>query len=63
MYHRRRTASPSRSGGRTGTQLRLHLLDTWLAALIEGHFRGDQSINADDRRTAVECASALACVG
>jgi hypothetical protein len=49
--------------GADRTQLRLHLLDTWLAALIEGHFRGDQSINVDDRRTAVECVSALACVG
>jgi hypothetical protein len=48
--------------GADRTQLRLHLLNIWLAALIEGHF-GDQSINADDRRTAVECASALACVG
>jgi hypothetical protein len=49
--------------GADRTRLRLHLLDTWLAALIEGHFRGDQSINADDRKTAVECVSALACVG
>jgi hypothetical protein len=49
--------------GADRTQLRLHLLDRWLGALIEGHFRGDQSINADERRTAVECVSALACVG
>ncbi len=49
--------------GADRTELRLHLLNTWLAALIEGHFRGDQSLNADDRKTAVECVSALACVG
>jgi tetratricopeptide (TPR) repeat protein len=61
--------TPKRNDRRLGTrsmdreQLRLWLLQTWMAALIEGHFPGDLALNSGDRQAAVEQLSLLACVG
>ncbi len=44
-------------------ELRLWLLQSWMAALIEGHFLGDLALNSGDRRATVEQLSLLACVG
>jgi hypothetical protein len=44
------------------TQLRVHLLDIWTDALVEGYFPEGLPMSREDRRTAIECVAALACV-
>jgi hypothetical protein len=51
----------TRGGDRAA--LRLHLLDTWLGALVAGRLRPWLPLGQDDRRVALEYLSALACVG
>ncbi|MFF4805514.1 hypothetical protein ACFY1U_45240 [Streptomyces sp. NPDC001351] len=51
----------TRGGDRAA--LRLHLLDTWLGALVTGRLRPQLPLGQDDRRVALEYLSALACVG
>lgn len=45
------------------SMLRLRLLETWRAALIDGHLRGELALSSGDRRKTVEVVSALACIG
>ncbi len=45
------------------TQLRLHLLETWIGALVEGYFPEGLAMSRDDRQTAIECIAALGCIG
>ena len=45
------------------SKLRLHLLDTWLDALFDGHLMGAVPLNRQEREAAVEWLSALACIG
>ncbi|MFF9094487.1 hypothetical protein ACF1AX_15360 [Streptomyces sp. NPDC014802] len=51
----------TRGGDRAA--LRLHLVDTWLGALVDGRLRPRLPVGRDERRAAVEYLSALACVG
>ena len=43
--------------------LRLHLLEAWETALVEGHLHGDLALSDKDRRRTVDVVSALACIG
>ena len=45
------------------SKLRLHLLDTWMEALFDGHLRPTVPLNRKEREAAVEWLSALACIG
>lgn len=45
------------------SKLRLHLLNTWMKALFDGHLMGAVSLDRDEREAAVEWLSALACIG
>ena len=56
-------SKPLETRGSDRTELRLHLMETWIQALIEGHFPPRLSMSRTDRRIAVEVASALACIG
>jgi len=44
-------------------ELRLRLLETWMQALIDGHFPAALALSSEDRRATVEQLSLLACVG
>ena len=44
-------------------ELRLRLLDTWIAGLISGHFTPGLPLSAKDRRSSVLKLSGLACIG
>jgi len=44
-------------------ELRLRLLETWLEALIDGHFATGVPLSRDDRQATVEQLSVLACIG
>jgi hypothetical protein len=56
-----RIALETRNADRT--QLRLHLLDTWIDALVEGYFPEGLPMSREDRQAAIEGAAALACIG
>jgi hypothetical protein len=45
------------------SKLRVHLLDTWMKALFDGHLMGAVSLNRSEREAAVQWLSALACIG
>jgi len=45
------------------SKLRLHLLDTWMEALFDGHLMGAVPLTRKEREAAVEWLSALACIG
>ena len=45
------------------TKLRLNILDTWINALVDGHFPKGLPMSRAPRETAVGCAAALACIG
>ena len=45
------------------SKLRLHLLDTWMEALFDGHLRPTVPLDRKEREAAVEWLSALACIG
>jgi hypothetical protein len=45
------------------SRLRLHLLDTWMEALFDGHLMAAVPLNRQERESAVEWISALACIG
>ena len=45
------------------SKLRLHLLETWMEALFDGHLMGAVSLNRSEREATVEWLSALACIG
>ena len=45
------------------SKLRLHLLDTWMEALFDGHLRPAVPLDRKEREAAVEWLSALACIG
>lgn len=51
----------TRGGDRAG--LRLHLLDTWLNALISGRLQPELPLGQEERRSTVHYLSALACAG
>jgi NACHT domain len=59
----------SRDGGRLDVrridraELRLRLLDTWIGALIDGHFAAEVPLASDERAAIVEQLSVLACIG
>lgn len=61
--------SPRRNDRRLDTrsvdraELRLRLLETWLQALIDGHFPAGVALSREDRRATVEQLSLLACIG
>ncbi|SHN35936.1 NACHT domain-containing protein [Actinacidiphila paucisporea] len=59
--HAEADAVETRGGDRAA--LRLHLLDTWLNALISGHLHPELALSPDERRSAIHYLSALACVG
>jgi NACHT domain len=44
-------------------QLRLRLLDTWMQALIDGHFTPGLALTREDRQATLEQLSLLACIG
>jgi hypothetical protein len=44
-------------------ELRLRLLDTWMQALVGGHFLPRVPLSREDRMATVEQLSALACIG
>jgi hypothetical protein len=44
-------------------ELRLLLLQTWMQALIDGHFRTELPLSRDERQAAIEQLSLLACIG
>jgi hypothetical protein len=44
-------------------ELRLRLLDTWMQALVRGHFLPGVPLSREDRMATVEQLSALACIG
>jgi hypothetical protein len=56
-----RIALETRNADRT--QLRLHLLDTWIGALVEGYFPEGLPMSREDRQAAIQGAAALACIG
>ena len=56
-----RIAVETRNADRT--QLRLHLLDTWIDALVEGYFPEGLPMSREDRQAAIQGAAALACIG
>lgn len=43
--------------------LRVHLVDTWLGAVVDGRLRPQVPVGRDERQTTLEYLSALACVG
>jgi len=45
------------------SKLRLHLLETWMEALFDGHLMGAVSLNRSEREATVQWLSALACIG
>jgi hypothetical protein len=45
------------------SKLRLHLLNTWMGALFDGHLMSAVPLNKSEREAAVEWLSALACIG
>jgi hypothetical protein len=45
------------------SKLRLHLLDTWMEALFDGHLRPTVPLDRKEREAAVVWLSALACIG
>ena len=45
------------------SELRLHLLDTWMDALFDGHLMPAVPLSKAERKAAVEWLSALACLG
>jgi hypothetical protein len=45
------------------TKLRLNILDTWINAIVDGHFPKGLPMSRAPRETAVGCAAALACIG
>jgi hypothetical protein len=59
--HEKHITREDREAGRT--QLRVRLLDAWIDAVIEGHFPEGLPMSREDRHTAIECATALACIG
>jgi hypothetical protein len=44
-------------------ELRLRLLQTWMEALLNGHFPAGLALSREERQVAVEQLSALACIG
>ncbi len=54
-------AVETRGGDRAA--LRLHLLDTWLNALVGGRLHPEVPLGPEERRTAIHYLSALACAG
>jgi hypothetical protein len=54
-------ALETRGGDRAG--LRLHLVDTWLDALVGGDLHPELPLSPEERRSAVHYLSALACAG
>lgn len=44
-------------------ELRLRLLETWMQALIDGHFPSGLALSCEDRRATVDQLSLLACIG
>jgi uncharacterized protein YndB with AHSA1/START domain len=59
----RRTDRPLDSRIIDRDQLRLWLLETWMQALIQGHFLAGVSLSREDRQATVEHLSLLACIG
>ncbi|MER6104133.1 ATP-binding protein [Streptomyces sp. NPDC001832] len=59
--HAEEEALETRGGDRAA--LRLHLLDTWLKALISGRLHPELPLSPEERRSAVHYLSALACAG
>ena len=53
----------TRSLDRDRSQLRRHLLNTWMEALFDGHLMPAVPLDHDEREAAVEWLSALACIG
>jgi hypothetical protein len=53
----------TRSLDRDRSQLRRHLLDTWMEALFDGHLMPAVPLDHKEREAAVEWLSALACIG
>ena len=45
------------------SKLRVHLLDTWVKALFDGHLMAAVFLDRSEREAAVEWLSALACIG
>jgi hypothetical protein len=45
------------------SKLRLHLLETWMEALFDGHLMAAVSLNRSEREATVQWLSALACIG
>lgn len=54
-------AVETRGGDRT--TLRLHLLDTWINALISGRIQPELPLTQEERRATIHYLSALACAG
>lgn len=54
-------AVETRGGDRAA--LRLHLLDTWLNGLVSGRLHAELPLSPQERRSAIDYLSALACVG
>lgn len=44
-------------------ELRLRLLESWMQALVDGHFPAGLPLSREDRRATIEQLSLLACVG
>jgi hypothetical protein len=44
-------------------ELRLRLLETWMQAVIDGHFPAGLALSREDRQATVEQLSLLACIG
>jgi hypothetical protein len=59
--HAEAEALETRGGDRAA--LRLHLIDTWLNALICGDLHPELPLSPEDRRSAIHYLSALACTG
>jgi hypothetical protein len=49
--------------GADRSALRWRLLEKWRKALIDGHLHPEFAIDSQDRKKAIECLSALACIG
>ncbi len=54
-------AVETRGGDRTA--LRLHLLDTWISALVHGRFQPELPLAQEERQATIHYLSALACAG
>ncbi len=69
--HLLRDVMGSTGTGRPGTYgadadrsaLRWRLLERWRKALVDGHLHPELAIGSQDRKKAIECLSALACIG